>query len=224
MPFEFKFYHDMTCVATAEQEDDWYDQAEADDDVDTINAHMNRPSTGYIVWKTPADLAAALRYIKASLPVSIPWLFPVDGVTVHSWLRFETMSRLRQTSIEAIGYSYDSEDDEEALWVDLPRGMKPEPTTLWTTCFFRDGEEEEEEKAPAFATRDPRPIRMANMFWGDNIEDDRNQQGCVLFTDIITAVKQKRANQMLAILWAGKSHFVNYLFDRNLMAIVADFL
>lgn len=207
MPFEFKFYHDMTCVATAEQEDDWYDQAEADDDVDTINAHMNRPSTGYIVWNTPADLAAALRYIKASLPVSIPWLFPVDGVTIHSWLRFETMSRLRQTSIEAIGYCYDS-----ALWVDLPRGVEPEPTTLWTTCFFRDGEEEEA------------PIRMANMFWGDNIEDDRNQQGCVLFTDIITAVKQKRANQMLAILWAGKSHFVGGLFDRNLMAIVADFL
>jgi hypothetical protein len=235
--FEFKFRLDMTCVADRDLEDMWFDEAEAKGDNAFLDGHQQRPATGYIVWNKPEDLSAALDYIFSFMPVFVPWLCSTVGENIHSWLRYDDLTHHRMQEVTTIWYDYDYHADEENVILDVPNDdVHVERDQLWILCFDRDGElpddfMEVESEVPRVLNGDPRPVRMANMFWG-------NEDACIMFTDIVAAVKRKRADQVHAMLLAtkrphdgnGKQATAlgratrNWLYDPNVFHCVTDFL
>lgn len=238
--FEFKFYLDMTCVGTAEVENQLFDEADGD-----YPEHHMRPATGYLVWNKPEYFQAALDYINSFCPLFVPWRVSIDPQEgICSWLRYEQMGRApRMQEIEALVYEYDPRDDTEHLYVDMPADdLSDESGYFWAMHFDRDGDLPDdfmETDQPAkVLNNDPRPLRMANMCWG---EDMKRDDGCMLFTDIMDAVKQKRAAQLHAMLLATKRPHNepwpngkqatplgrttnNWLYTSDVFSVVADFM
>lgn len=233
--FEFQFYLDMTCVATPELENQWFDEKGGDYD-----EHYERPATGYIVWPSYAAFDAAIDYICTFLPLFVPWQVSNDpDENINSWLRYEQMASTRLQKIEDLWYHYDENADLEYLYLDLPADdLCDEPAVFWIMHIDRDGELPDDGMATDEVIPDNRPVRMANMFWGE----DARRDGCMLFTDIVAAVKQKRAEQLHAMLLATKRPrddpdnpkgkkatalgraTTHWLFDRNVFSVVGDFL
>lgn len=239
--FEFKFYLDMTCVATAELEDKWYDEAEGD----ANDEHCQRPATGYIVWKTPEDLEAAMDYIGSFFPLLVPWRVSIDPKeSICSWIRYEQLGLApRLQPIDDIFYDYRDYHDTEHLYLEMPPDdLSDERGQFWNMCVNRDGELPDDwmqidNEGRVILNGDPRPVRMANMFSGEDLKRD----GCILFTDVVDAVKQKRAAQLHAMLLATKRPHnepwpngkqatalgratINWLYTSDVFSVVADFM